>query len=63
MRTATTKVRRETYETFRRICEARETTPYAVLRDFLLAFVENFGGGGEAQAPPSRSAATQTAVR
>lgn len=48
MRTATTKVRREVYEEFRRICEERKTTPYAVLQGFLLAFVENFGGGGSA---------------
>lgn len=46
MRTATTKVRRETYETFRRLCKERKSTPYAELRDFLLAFVEYFGGGG-----------------
>lgn len=46
MRTATTKVRRETYETFRKLCQAQETTPYAVLQGFLLAFVEHFGGGG-----------------
>lgn len=47
MRTATTKVRRETYETFQRLCKERETTPYAELREYLLAFVEHFGGGGE----------------
>lgn len=48
MRTATTKVRRETYEAFRRLCQERGETPYSVLQGFLLAFVEHFGGGGEA---------------
>lgn len=48
MRTATTKVRRETYETFRRLCQEQGETPYSVLQGFLLAFVEHFGGGGEA---------------
>ena len=46
MRTATTKVRRETYERFRKVCKERQTTPYAVLQGFLLAFVERYGGGG-----------------
>jgi hypothetical protein len=45
MRTATTKVRREIYEVFRALCKERKTTPYAVLRDFLLAYVDHFGGG------------------
>lgn len=39
MRTATTKVRREVYEEFRRICEARKTTPYAVLQDLLKTWI------------------------
>lgn len=43
MRTATTKVRREVYEEFRRLCQEQRTTPYAVLQDFLLAFVDHFG--------------------
>ena len=47
MRTATTKVRREAYETFRQLCEERGSTPYAELRDFLLAFVEYFSNGGK----------------
>ena len=47
MRTATTKVRRETYETFRRLCKEQGETPYSVLQGFLLAFVDHFGGGGE----------------
>lgn len=46
MRTATTKVRREVYEEFRRLCQERGETPYSVLQGFLLAFVEHFGGGG-----------------
>lgn len=46
MRTATTKVRRETYSKFKALCDEQETTPYAVIRDFLLAFVEHYGGGG-----------------
>lgn len=71
MRTATTKVRREVYETFRGLCEDRGETPYAVLRDFVLAYVDHFGGGGEAaevddslsssgraQVPPSRLTAS-----
>lgn len=45
MRTATTKVRREAYEEFRRLCRARGETPYSVLQGFLLAFVDYFGGG------------------
>lgn len=48
MRTATTKVRREVYEKFRALCQERGETPYSVLQGFLLAFVEHFGGGGEA---------------
>lgn len=48
LRTATTKVRREVYDTFRKLCQEQGETPYSVLRDFLLAFVEYFGGGGEA---------------
>ena len=48
MRTATTKVRRETYDLFRRLCQEQGETPYSVLQGFLLAFVEHFGGGGEA---------------
>ena len=47
MRTATTKVRREVYEDFRKLCWEQGETPYSVLRDFLLAFVDHFGGGGE----------------
>ena len=47
MRTATTKVRREVYEEFRELCWDQGETPYSVLRDFLLAFVDHFGGGGE----------------
>ena len=54
MRTATTKVRREVYETFKRLCQEKKTTPYAVLQGFLLAFVESFSGGGREQAPPPR---------
>ena len=46
MRTATTKVRREVYNVFRDLCEEQGQTPYAVLRDFLLAYVEHFSGGG-----------------
>lgn len=46
LRTATTKVRRDVYEEFRRLCEARGKSPYAVLQGFLLAFVEHFGSGG-----------------
>ena len=42
MRTATTKVRREMYERFRALCQEQGTTPYAVLQDFLLAFVDHF---------------------
>ena len=49
MRTATTKVRREVYEDFRKLCWEQGETPYSVLRDFLLAFVDHFGGGGEGQ--------------
>ena len=60
MRTATTKVRREMYEEFRRICEERKTTPYAVLQDFLLAFVDHFGGGGEGPAPEVQEKRTWT---
>ena len=45
MRTVTTKLRREVYEKFRAICEEHETTPYSVLKDFLLAYVDHFGGG------------------
>lgn len=50
MRTATTKVRREVYQEFQRLCQEQKTTPYAVLQGFLLAFVDRFGGGGEAPA-------------
>lgn len=39
MRTATTKVRREVYEEFQRLCEERGKTPYAVLRVLLLAWM------------------------
>lgn len=46
MRTATTKVRREVYERFRRLCQEQGETPYGVLQGFLLAFVDYFGGGG-----------------
>lgn len=56
MRTATTKVRREEYGRFRRLCEKRGKTPYAVLRILLLAWMnqaqvrdleeEEQGGGG-----------------
>lgn len=46
MRTATTKVRRETYDLFRKLCQKQGETPYSVLRNFVLAFVEHFGGGG-----------------
>lgn len=46
MRTATTKVRRDVYEEFRCLCQEQGGTPYSVLQDFLLAFVDYFGGGG-----------------
>ena len=39
MRTATTKIRREGYEEFQRLCEARGKTPYAVLQVLLLAWM------------------------
>lgn len=39
MRTATTKVRRDVYEEFQALCEARGKTPYAVLRMLLLAWI------------------------
>lgn len=45
MRTATTKVRRDVYEEFRRLCQEQGRTPYGVLQDFLLAFVDRSGGG------------------
>lgn len=43
MRTATTKVRRETYDLFRKLCQKQGETPYSVLQGFLLAFVDYFG--------------------
>lgn len=48
MRTATTKVRRDVYEAFRRLCEEQGKTPYSVLQAFVLKFVyvDHFGGGG-----------------
>ena len=49
LRTASTKVRRETYEIFRRLCRARKTTPYAVLQGFLLAYVDHFGAATAAE--------------
>lgn len=58
MRTATTKVRREVYEEFRRLCQAQGETPYAVLQGFLLAFVDHFGGGGEALAAEDKPSFT-----
>lgn len=39
MRTATTKVRRDVYEEFQRLCEERRKTPYAVLQVLLLAWM------------------------
>lgn len=39
MRTATTKVRREVYEEFRRMCQERRRTPYSVLQELLLAWM------------------------
>lgn len=46
MRTATTKVRRETYQRFKALCDRQKTTPYAVLQGFLLAYLEHYSGGG-----------------
>ena len=51
MRTATTKVRREVYEVFQALCKEQGKTPYSVLRDFLLSFVDYYGGGGGEEAP------------
>lgn len=51
MRTATTKVRREVYEVFQALCKEQGETPYSVLRDFLLSFVDYYGGGGGEEAP------------
>lgn len=39
MRTATTKVRRETYEEFQALCEGKGSTPYAVLQDLLRTWI------------------------
>lgn len=68
MRTATTKVRRETYERFRKMCQDQQTTPYAVLKDFLMAFVEHYSGGGErpgtgSAAPPVASLSDGSSIR
>ncbi len=40
MRTATTKVRREVYEEFRRLCQDQGETPYSVLQGLLTAWME-----------------------
>ncbi len=40
MRTATTKVRREVYEVFRVLCEKQGRTPYGVLQELLLAWMD-----------------------
>lgn len=40
MRTATTKIRRETYKEFRNLCEAGGKTPYAVLQMLLLDWMK-----------------------
>ena len=37
MRTATTKVRREVYEEFDRMCRNRSRTPYNVLQELLIS--------------------------
>lgn len=39
MRTATTKVRREVYEDFRKMCQDRQRTPYSVLQDLLVTWM------------------------
>lgn len=41
MRTATTKVRREVYQEFARLCRERGKTPYSVLQALLTAWMEN----------------------
>ena len=46
MRTASTRVRTEVHEGFRNICKEQGATPHAVLKEFLLAYVAYFGGGG-----------------
>lgn len=51
MRTATTKVRREEYQLFRRLCRERGKTPYSVLQDLLFEWMAaqikaELGGGG-----------------
>lgn len=44
MRTATTKVRREVYEVFRKLCQDQGRTPYGVLKELLLTWIEREAG-------------------
>lgn len=51
MRTATTKVRRDVYEEFRRLCQEQGETPYSVLQGLLLDFMARTGQEVQEQRP------------